>query len=114
MPVALGLAKQLGAQIELVTVHEPMPGRHNISGSSAHEHVLERELIAARHAAAVRSLDAVRDGIIQRADAPVVTTTVLPASRRNDYWNTPTSAGRPCSSSPPTDSADRPVSVWAQ
>jgi len=84
LPVALGLAKQLGAQIELVTVHEPMPGRHNISGSSTHEHVLERELIAARHEAAVRALDAVRDRIMQRADAPVVTTTVLagvPAER---------------------------------
>ncbi len=80
IPVALGLAKQLGAAIELVSVHEPTPGLHNISGSSAQEHALEREQVAQRHEAAVRMLEAVRERIAQRADAPVVTTTVLAGS----------------------------------
>ncbi len=84
IPVAIGLARQLDAQLELVTVHEPSPSMHNISGSSAQEHVLEREQVARRHEAAVRTLQAMREQIEQRPNAPVVKTTVLagaPAER---------------------------------
>jgi nucleotide-binding universal stress UspA family protein len=84
IPIAIGLARQLEAPIELVTVHEAAPGLHNISGSSAQEHELEREQVAQRHQAAVRTLNALRDRIAQRPDAPVVTMRVLagvPAER---------------------------------
>ncbi len=84
IPVAIGLARRLGAPIELVTVHEAAPGLHNLSGSSAQEHELEREQVALRHKEAVRTLHALRARIVRHPDAPLVTTTVLagvPAER---------------------------------
>jgi nucleotide-binding universal stress UspA family protein len=88
IPVAIGLARRLDASIDLVTVHEPPPAAHNISGSSTQEHVLEREQVARRHAEAVRTLHALRAQIVQRPDAPIVTTHVLagePAERLLEY-----------------------------
>jgi nucleotide-binding universal stress UspA family protein len=77
IPVALGLARQLGAPLDLVTVHEPPPGVHSLSGSSAQEHVLERELMAHQREVARRALHDLREQLTQLRDAPVVTTTEL-------------------------------------
>jgi nucleotide-binding universal stress UspA family protein len=77
IPVALGLARSIGADIELVTVCDAAPGSHNLSGSSTQEHALEREQHARQHHDAVHSLNAVRARIARLPGAPTVTTTVL-------------------------------------
>lgn len=43
IPVALGLARTLDAQVEFVTVHEPPPGVHTISGAMVHDLSFDRE-----------------------------------------------------------------------
>jgi nucleotide-binding universal stress UspA family protein len=84
LPVAIGLARTLGASLELVTVHEAMPGLHNLSGSSTHEHALDRDRVAELHAAALQALESARQHIVGLPDAPAVSTAVLagvPAER---------------------------------
>jgi nucleotide-binding universal stress UspA family protein len=88
LPVAIGLARTLGASIELVTVHEPEPGRHELSGSSTQDQALDRDQLAQLHHAAVEALESARRYIVSLPDAPTVSTTVLtgvPAERLLDH-----------------------------
>jgi len=56
LPVALGLAKQTGARLELVSVHERAAPAHHVKSSAAHE-----RLVPDIHAALRRYLTRVRE-----------------------------------------------------
>lgn len=77
LPVAVGLARHLGAELHLVSVLEQDPRRYATGGAPFADRQLEREHAADWRAAVERYLDATRARIAALPNAPVVRTRVL-------------------------------------
>jgi len=88
IPVALGMAKCLQAQIELVTVHQPPAGVRAISGASVHDLSLDRSGNDELRAALQQYLEHTGTRIAHSSEAPPVPVTLLdgdPADRLCEY-----------------------------
>jgi nucleotide-binding universal stress UspA family protein len=77
VPVAVGLARALGASLELVAVYEQSPRRFATGGAPMRDHTLDGE-VADRIRSALRThLETLRDRIRTHEHAPEVLVTVL-------------------------------------
>ncbi len=88
IPVALGTAQCLQAQIELVTVHPPPSGVRAISGASVHDLSLDQRVNEELRAALQQYLEHTATRLAHSSDAPPVLVTVLdgePAYRLCEY-----------------------------
>lgn len=90
LPVALGLARATDASLELVSVVDPAPGVHAISGARVHDLSLDREQEERLRGALQSHLETVRGIINAQPQAPLVTIKLLngrPAESLLDHAN---------------------------